>query len=378
MAHSNMRHDSFIYASWVLNICNMSRWSFATWVPYICDMSPLHLRHESMRNGTDTHTHTHMLMSWTQSYVWHDSSMRVTCHIHMRDMPHSYVWHNSFVCVTWLIHMCDMTHLYVWRDSFVCVTWLIHMCGMIPSCVWHDSIISAWYDSPKRYPAQYDASNSACQQQVCALDMVHSFIWDDASNCNTTRPYVTRLLQMRDVTHPYITCLVHKISSKVSRIRFCIYVTWLIHMWHDSFTGYPAKCHAFDSAYTWRDSSYVTWLAHRMSSRVSCIGFCIYVTWPIHTWHDSFTGCPATCHVSDSARQQRVRACYTPHASLRHDSSIYNTTHLYVMCLTHVRDVTHPYVTWLAYRTSSRVWRIRFCASTASLHTTCLRTARLP
>jgi len=269
-----------------------------------------------------THTHTHTFLCRELSHMC-DSFMRVTCHIHMWDMPHSYLWHDSFVCVTWLIHMCNMTHLYVWRGSFVCVTWLIHMCGMIPSCVWHDSIISAWYDSPKKYPAKYDASDSACPQQVCALDMVHSFTWDDASKYNTTHPYVTRLLHMRDVTHPYIRWLVHKMSSKVSRIRFCIYVTWLIHMWHDSFTGCPAKCHTFDSAYMWRDSSYVTCL----------------LTW-----------CPAECRASDSAyiwrdpsirdmtHSQDVQQCVT-HQTHREFAHV---THLMHLC-----DMTPGYATRL-------------------------------
>jgi len=77
----------------------------------------------------------------THSYVWHDSFIFATWLIHMCDMTHSYVWHDSFICEIWLIHMCDMTHLYVWHDSFICVTWLIHTCDMTHSYVRHDSFI---------------------------------------------------------------------------------------------------------------------------------------------------------------------------------------------------------------------------------------------
>ena len=74
MTHSYVRHDSCIFATWFIHMCDM-----------------------------------------THAYVRHDSFIRVTWLIHMCDMTHS--------CVTWLIHMCDMTHSYVWYDSFICVKW---------------------------------------------------------------------------------------------------------------------------------------------------------------------------------------------------------------------------------------------------------------
>ena len=41
----------------------------------------------------------------TRWYVWHDSFIRATWLIDMCDMTHWYVWHDSLICVTWLIHM---------------------------------------------------------------------------------------------------------------------------------------------------------------------------------------------------------------------------------------------------------------------------------
>jgi len=57
----------------------------------------------------------------THSYVWHDSFICATWLIHMCDMTHSCVsWlmhmcdlthsHDLFIYVTWLIHMLDMTY----------------------------------------------------------------------------------------------------------------------------------------------------------------------------------------------------------------------------------------------------------------------------
>jgi len=60
----------------------------------------------------------------------------------MCDMTHSYVWHNSFICATGHIHMCDMTHSYAWRDLFVCVTWWrMCVCDVMYSYVWHDAFM---------------------------------------------------------------------------------------------------------------------------------------------------------------------------------------------------------------------------------------------
>jgi len=75
----------------------------------------------------------------TPSYVWHNSFIYCTCHIHI----HSYVGHDAFICVIWLIHTWDVTQSYIWHDLFTCVPWLIHMCNMKHSDVEYDTFICA-------------------------------------------------------------------------------------------------------------------------------------------------------------------------------------------------------------------------------------------
>jgi len=47
----------------------------------------------------------------------------------MCHMTHSYAWHNSFMRVTWSIHMRDTMHSYVRHTSFICATWLSTFLG---------------------------------------------------------------------------------------------------------------------------------------------------------------------------------------------------------------------------------------------------------
>jgi len=73
------------------------------------------------------------------------------------------------------------------------------------------------------------------------------------------------------------------------------YVTWLIHMWHDSFRCGMAYSHVKWLIYMCHDStiydmtqSYVTWLIHTWHDSFICDMTQSYVTRLIHTWHDLF------------------------------------------------------------------------------------------
>ena len=103
------------------------------------------------------------------------------------------------------------------------------------------------------------------------------------------------------------------------------YVTWLIHMWHDSFIrGIPYS----------------------------------HVTWLMHTWHDSFICVTALIHKRDT-----THPCAWLHSSVC------------VTCLVHVCDMTHSYVTWLIHMCDmnysqlflNHTWLLHMCDRTHPL-----------
>ena len=129
---------------------------------------------------------------------------------------------------------------------------------------------------------------------------------------------------IRDMTHSYVTWLVHMCSRSYVTCLIS-YVTWLIHMWHDS-----VMC-----ALT---QSYVTWLIHMWHNSVICDMTHSYVTWLSHMWHDWFI-----CDMTQS--------CVPWPMHVGHDSLICDMTHLHV---THTsieygilwkNPVTHEWVT---------------------------------
>ena len=184
MTHSYVWHDALICVRWHIHMnasCQIYEWVMSlirhvtcvTWMnesPHMshvrwCDHLTCDVNDMSQWHVTCEVTQSCHVPSRTHSYVWHDSSIYVTCLVHMCD---------SFICVTWRIRMCGMTHSYVWRDSFMYVTWLIHMCNVTHPHVWRDSSIhGTWL--------------------IYTCDTTHSYAWRDSFI------RVQFLLRMRDI-----------------------------------------------------------------------------------------------------------------------------------------------------------------------------------
>jgi len=165
--------------TWVVHMCDNMRRVWPVWhvthiIGDMCDMSRSHLWHvtiRGIRHGTcDMHMCDivwHVWRVWYVCHVWHDSSMRLTWLIHMRDMTSPHVWHDSstvwldsFTRVAWLICTRDMPHPYsrVWHDSsirksnslmysgFTDLVEGVHVCDMTHSLVWMTNS-RMWHDS---------------------------------------------------------------------------------------------------------------------------------------------------------------------------------------------------------------------------------------
>jgi len=87
---------------WLIFMCNTDDASFicVTWLIHMCDMAHSHVRHASFVCATYD--------SFICALVRHASFICATCLIHMCDMTHSYVLHDFSMCVT---------------SSFICATW---------------------------------------------------------------------------------------------------------------------------------------------------------------------------------------------------------------------------------------------------------------
>ena len=137
MPHPYVWHDSSIFVTWLLHMCNSVNracgWVMAhIWMRHVthADFKHLHHTHGYVRHDLFIHVRHDSFMS-----VWHDSSTFAACPIHHlarmsntfdmkypRDMCNSNVTHvneSCGICVTWLIHTFAIWLIHVSHDSFM-------------------------------------------------------------------------------------------------------------------------------------------------------------------------------------------------------------------------------------------------------------------
>jgi len=222
-----------------------------------------------------------------------------------------------------------MTHSYV--------TWLIHM--------WHDSCICDVMQpcGPHSYLVMHQHSR---HDYSYVTWFIHT--WHDSSICDMTYSYVMWLTHI-GLTHISWCINIFDMTIRICNITTHSNTSWLIHMWHDSFTRDVTHPYVIWLIHTWRDSSicdmthsHVTWLIRMWHDSFTRDVTNPYVTWLIHTWRDS-----SICDMTYSYVTWLIHMWY--------DSFIRDVTHPYVTWLIHtwrdssICDMTHSYVTWLIY-----------------------------
>jgi len=133
-----------------------------------------------------------------------------------------------------------------------------------------------------------------CQSHVtCSLHMWHVPFIHDIFPSHVTCSFIY------DMFHSYVSWSIHMWYVPFTSDMIHSYVTCFLHIWHVPFIRHMNYCCVDVSFLCDMNNSYGMWLTRRPEQSCSrrhesCIYdmMCnmphLYVSWPIHMWHDSF------------------------------------------------------------------------------------------